>query len=239
MIRKIVENKSYLLYIFHSLYFNFRFLPFRQAIKLPILLIRPHFIRLKGKIEIDDSVCSFGVVKMGGWGVKAFPNTGIKINIQGGIWKIHGKTWIGANSSIEIGRDGILETGQNFLASTGLKVFCYRSVTIGECQRFGWNCTVMDTNFHPLKRINTTEKKSGGAPVVLGSHNWCATNNVVMPGVKTPDWCIFGYGSVLTRGMICEEFGVHGGSPVHVLSKGFFRDVDDDKDPAVYGPFED
>ena len=237
--KSIVKDKiPYLWYLLQSVYINFKLLPFRQAIKMPILTIRPKLGSVKGKVEIDDAVCKFGVIKLGEWGVKAFPNSGITINMQGGTWKVHGKVWIGANSSLEIGRNGILETGDDLLAGTSLKLFCYRKIEIGESQRFGWNCTVMDTNFHPLKKKETGEKKPGGAPIKLGNHNWCATNNVVMPGVKTPDWCIFGYGSVLTRGMECEEYGVHGGSPVRVLSRGFYRDVEDDLDSAVYGPFE-
>lgn len=231
------DKLQYVWYLLSSIYINFKLLPFRQAVKLPILTIKPHIINLKGKIIIDDDVCKFGLIKMGEWGVKAFPNSGIKLNMMGGVWKVHGKVWIGANSLIEIGKKGILETGDDFLASTSLKLFCYRNIRIGNYHRFGWNCTIMDTNFHPLKKLNTKEKKQGGAPIVLGNHNWCATNNVIMPGVKTPDWCIFGYGSVLTRNMECDEFCVHGGSPVHVLSRGYFRDVNDDLDPAVYGPY--
>lgn len=238
-IKKILENKSYFLYIFHSLYFNFRFLPFRQAIKLPILLIRPHFIQLKGKIEIDDAVCSFGIVKLGNLGAKAFPSTGIKINMQGGTWKINGKCWIGANSSIEIGRHGLLIMEDDFVSSTSLKVFCYRQITFCRGSHFGWECIVLDTNFHPLKDCKTGTKKVAGAPIFIGEYNWFGSRCVIMPGVKTPKRCIFGFGSIVTRNIAFEEYAVHAGSPMHVVSKGYYRDYSDDKDPAVYGPFED
>ena len=228
------DYKQYLWYLLPTIYFNFKMLPFRQAKKLPFLFVKPKFIQLKGKIEIADDICRFGLVKLGSWGVKAFPNTGIKLNLQGGTWKIKGKVWIGANSSIEVGKLGCLEMGDNFMASTSLKLCCYYKTTFGEGHRFGWNCTVMDTNFHPLKKVETGEKKRAGAPIEIGSHNWCATNNVIMPGVKTPDYCIFGYGTVLTRNMPCEEYAVHGGSPVRVLSRGYYRDLDDDRDPAVF-----
>lgn len=40
--------------IISSLYFNFKYLPFNQALKLPILLYKPYFKELKGKVVIDS-----------------------------------------------------------------------------------------------------------------------------------------------------------------------------------------
>lgn len=39
-------------YIFPTVYFNFHYLPFKQAIKLPIVFYKPHFGMLKGKVLI-------------------------------------------------------------------------------------------------------------------------------------------------------------------------------------------
>ena len=232
----IKDYLPYFWYLLHSIYFNFKMLPFRQARKLPILLIRPKFINLRGKIVIDDSLCRFGLVKLGGWGCKAYPNNGIKLNLNGGTWTIKGKTWIGSNSYIEIGRRGKLETGANVVASTSLILFCYRAITMGDAARFGWECKVMDSSFHPLKTVGTGERKAAGAPVSIGSFNWFATNCAVLPGTSTPDYCVFGYGSTLTKSCKCESYCVHGGSPVHVLSRGYYRvpEEEGDHDPEVW-----
>lgn len=229
----IRDYLPYFWYIFHSIYFNFKMLPFRQALKLPILLIRPKFFSLRGKIIIDDRICRFGLVKMGGWGCKAYPNTGIKLNLQGGPWTIKGKTWIGSNSYIEIGRRGRLETGCNVVASTSLILFCSRNIVLGDSTRFGWNCKVMDTSFHPLKSLNTGERKAAGAPIQIGCFNWFATDCVILPGTTTVDYCVFGYGCILTKSVRSESYCVHGGSPVHVLSRGYYRvpEEEGDRDP--------
>ena len=225
----------YFWYLLHSIYFNFKMLPFRQAKKLPILLIRPKFINLKGKIVIDDSLCHFGLVKMGGWGCKAYPNTGIKLNFRGGTWIVKGKTWIGSNSYIEIGRNGVLETGSDVVSSTSLILFCFRNIKMGNAIRFGWNCKVMDSNFHPLRKMGTGECKAAGAPITIGNYNWISTNSTILPGTTTVDYCVFGYGSVLTKSTQCESYCVHGGSPVHVLSRGYYRapDEEGDREPAT------
>lgn len=226
----------YIWYLIPTIYFNLRMLPFRQARKLPILLIRPKFISLKGKIEIDDDVCRFGLVKMGGWGCKAYPNNGVKLNFRGGTWVVKGKVWIGSNSYLEIGHSGILETGDKVVASTSLNIFCYRSIVLGDAARFGWECKVMDSSFHPLKAVDTGERKAAGAPINIGAFNWFATKCAILPGTKTVDYCVFGYGSVLTKGTKSEAYCVHGGSPVHVLSRGYYRvpEEEGDRDPAVW-----
>ena len=45
--------------IISSLYFNFKYLPFNQALKLPILLYKPYFKELKGKVVIDSNIESY------------------------------------------------------------------------------------------------------------------------------------------------------------------------------------
>ena len=44
-------------YIFQTIYFNFHYLPFKQAIFLPIILYKPQFVSTKGKIIIDGGGC--------------------------------------------------------------------------------------------------------------------------------------------------------------------------------------
>lgn len=41
-------------YIIPNLYFNFYYLPFRQACKLPIVFYKPSFGMLKGKVMIQS-----------------------------------------------------------------------------------------------------------------------------------------------------------------------------------------
>ena len=52
MKNKIIKNIGALPYILHSIYFNFKYLPFKQAIHLSILLFKPHFHTLKGSVAI-------------------------------------------------------------------------------------------------------------------------------------------------------------------------------------------
>lgn len=38
--------------VLSSIYFNFHYLPFRQAMRLPILLYKPKLLKMKGNVKI-------------------------------------------------------------------------------------------------------------------------------------------------------------------------------------------
>lgn len=52
LLHKIWIYKSIILWLPWTLYFNFKKLPFNQAIKLPIIFFKPYFGTLKGNIVI-------------------------------------------------------------------------------------------------------------------------------------------------------------------------------------------
>lgn len=51
IILKLWKYRHVLRYIHKTIYFNFKSLPLRQAVKLPIWLYRPEIVSCKGKIE--------------------------------------------------------------------------------------------------------------------------------------------------------------------------------------------
>lgn len=52
VLKKIWKNRWILKSIIQSIYFNFHYLPYKQAFRLPILLYRPKFLKLQGSIAI-------------------------------------------------------------------------------------------------------------------------------------------------------------------------------------------
>lgn len=52
--------------IFSTIYFNLYYLPFKQAIKLPILLYKPHLINVnRGGVKIQSNKIHFGMIRLG------------------------------------------------------------------------------------------------------------------------------------------------------------------------------
>ena len=210
-----------------SIYFNFHYLPFKQAIKVPILVKKSHIYKAKGKIIIDAPI-KFGMIKLGFFGGHMYPNNGIHWTQYGGTIIFKGTCTISNNSFIVQGKESTIIFGDNFLATTSLKLISYKHIEFGKYTRVGWDVTFMDTNFHPIYDMKKERFKKAYGPIKIGDNNWFGMQCKVMHSVATPERCIFGMGSVLNRGGEFESYCVHGGSPLRVLSRDVMRIIGQD-----------
>lgn len=229
MLRKTID-------LLKSTYFCFKYLPFRQAIKLPILLHNSCFLDLKGKIVIDSDNIYRGMISIGSWGVSLYPaKYGIVWQNHGGVVIFKGKCNIGAGSVISVNRRATLEFGDDFRNTANLKIVASRQIKFGQSCSLGWNTFVLNTNMHPLKNKLTNKKSKGGAPISIGDYNWFGTNCIILPGVITPERIICGLGPIVTRNVEWKPYCLYGGSPIRILRENVYRDLNDDKDDMVYG----
>ncbi len=229
-----ISKFSYLRSLLPSIYFNFKYLPIKQAIKLPILVYKPTFHEMGGSVKIESSKIHFGMIRIGFWRTATYPNTGISWRNRGKII-FKGTCIIGNDSSVLVGRQGTLTFGNDFIASAGLKLVSECRVTFGEHTRLGWGEIIIDTNFHLLYDMEKETFKKGYGPITIGDYNWFGLQCFIMPGVSTPEHCTFGARTTLTRGFSYEPNCVYGGSPMRMLSRNVIRDYGNDviKDYSV------
>ncbi len=210
--------------LIRSVYFNLKYLPFSQAIRLPIWINKPHFHKFDGSIQIDAPIKT-GMIKLGGWGGHMYPNNGIHITQAKGARLIFkGSCQIGNNSFIVQGKNSTIIFGDGFLATTSLKLVSLKSVEFGDRTIFGWDCVVMDTNFHPLYDMDKKSFRKGYGPIKIGADNWFAAYCKVMHSVETPHRCIFALGSIVSKANKFQSYCVHGGAPLSILSKNVMLD---------------
>lgn len=108
--------------------------------------------------------------------------------------------------------------GDDF-AMTGGVICAAQSIRIGDRVTVGANCTIIDTDFHPLdpaeRRLHPNDAAS--APVVIEDDVFIGMHSLVLKGVRLGQGCVIGAGSVITRdvpaGMIAA------GSPLSVIGK--------------------
>lgn len=211
-----------------SIIFNFKYLPFRQAVKLPVLVYKARFLSLKGRVIIESDKIHRGMIKLGFPTAATYPNSGITWRNRGTvIFRGHG--WIGNDTYLVIGKKGKLVFGDDFKMNAGSRLISECGVSFGNHTRIGWSVIIMDTNFHPLYDMEKKRFKQAYSPIVIGDYNWFGTQCYIMHGVHTPERCIFGARSIVTRGGQFESYCVHGGSPIRVLSRNVMRDYDHDQ----------
>lgn len=211
-----------------SILFNFWYLPFRQAIKLPILVYKPHFNSLRGKVKIETDTVHFGMIRLGFLSGNAYPNTGVTWYNRGTV-VFRGRCWIGNNSHIVVTETGRVEFGERFSATTSLKIVSCYSVKFDFNVRVGWDVTIMDTNFHPICNTAKTKYSKAYGEVSIGKNTWIATQCLIMHSVQTPPCCIFAARSIVTAKGPFESYCLHGGSPLRILKQDVIRDFENDR----------
>lgn len=212
-----------------TLYFNFHYLPFKQAKKLPILLYKCSLQNCKGTVKIESEEVFFGMIKLGRYIVSLYPNTGIVWENHGGVVVFKGKCLIGNNSFISIACSGKIDIGNDFVATSSLKITSYCLITFSEHVRVAWETIIMDTAFHNLKDMNGNIKGKAFSPIFIGKNNWISIRCIVLKGAKTPDFCVFGVGSIINKDYSeYPNYILLAGNPLEVKKNGIWRDTLDD-----------
>lgn len=212
-----------------SIWFNFKTLPFSQAIKLPILLYKPKFVSTTGKVIIDSPV-KFGMIWLGFNNVSIYPNNGI-IYDNKGVITFKGRAIIGKDSAIAIGANGNLIIEDNFCATAALKLVCYKNIHFDKDILVGWDCMFLDTDFHKLTFVNKATKHSVGfGSIKIGRNCWIANSCKIYKNVTVPPFCVIGSDTVLYKTIDCEPYSlICNDTQIKVKATGLYRDPNDDK----------
>lgn len=207
MIKKYIAKLSIILKILlgfpKSLYINLKILPFKDVLKLPVLVSAN--TRLSGisrnTIKITQSNLSFGMIKIG----ILEESSGIieaKENYLGtdGVSTIifNGKMNMASGGCLKVTSGGSLIIGDGVSFNTHCKVLCKKAVTIGGGVLFGWNVTINDWDGHPVyDKIGTL--LNNPRQVTIDNDSWIGANVTLLKGSHIPKGAVVGYGSIVTK----------------------------------------
>lgn len=110
----------------------------------------------------------------------------------------------------------IIEVGDHF-AMTGGTICAAERITIGNRVVIGANCTVIDTDFHPIdSEFRHTHPQQGRvAPVVIEDDVFVGMNCLILKGVVLGKGCTIGAGSIVTKSIPAGK--VAAGNPASVI----------------------
>lgn len=137
-----------------TIWFNFRYLPLRQAINLPIWIANNVRIKElhKGCLNLQG-ILKNGLIRIGyheANGVDAYSAHTI-INV-GKLGKIILKSdaHIGQGAILCVQDNGILSLGSHFAISGTTSIICSKSITFGNDVQLSWNSMIMDSDAHKI-----------------------------------------------------------------------------------------
>ena len=224
-----LRRKLFLMWSFpFTLFFNFYYLPFRQAIHVPIILYHPTFWALGGKVIIDAPQICFGMIRLGLFNASANNEKGFVWSNEGGTAIFHGRFATGPGSVLKISQpNAVLEIGDYVGNASGLKIDCNYHIKIGDKVCLGWGVIMMDSNLHRLKNNDGTWAGKGYDVVEIGENSWISSQCVILPGTKFPSYSVCTLGSILNRDYSEGEKGLYAGRPAKLIKVGVWRDLSD------------
>lgn len=137
------------------------------------------------------------MIRLGVFTVDTYPNNGITLNLRGKM-VFKGKCSIGNNSYISTGEKSTIEFGNNFGATTTLRLVSYNKVVFGDNVLIGWDCLFTDTDFHRLTLENNQLTKGYGS-IEIGDNNWIANGCRILKNTKTPNDIVVSAYTILTK----------------------------------------
>lgn len=201
-----------------TLYVNFRCLPFRTALKLPLFVgYRTRIDQLSKNITFGCEPSTF-MVRIG-WGGTAGRETGkrnyLHLNENASI-QFNGRCTMSSGVSLILDL-GKLEIGENFYCNKNCTISCNDHIVIGDGVLFGWNVELLDSDNHQVIHPHKPPTPGRG-PIKIGDHVWVAAFSHVLKNSTIPDGSIVSYHSVVT-GRFAGEKLLLGGCPAKVLEE--------------------
>lgn len=206
-----------------TLYINFRSLPLKQAVKLPIYVYgNCKIYSLQGSFTIDGSI-KRGMIKFG------MPTYGPAIdcantyiyNLGNVVFK--GSTTFCNGVSLYVLGGTVVFNKAAYLGEK-VKVVCSNFIEIGEGSRIAHESQILDSNFHYIIDIAKRKIASTHGKVVIGKWCWVGNRTTIQKGTILPDNTIVGSNSLLNKDYTDEHSSrLIAGSPAKMIKTGLCR----------------
>ena len=203
---------------FKTIYFNLKYLPFRQAIKLPILISNKVYLRVTSGRLIIDSPIRTGLIHFGYGNVGIFDNKKSR-----SIWEVSGtiifkgRCNIGHGSKISVWSNGKLIIGDNFTITAETSIVAFSEISFGNNCLLSWDILVMDTDFHKIKD-ESGSIINNPRPIFIGDKVWIGCRSLVLKGTIIPNNCIIGANSTVTK-VLDKVNCLYAGTPVKIVKE--------------------
>ncbi len=202
-----------------TLAFNLRYLPLRQAVRLPVLVShRMAIFNLGGTVKLTGPIRPASVLL--GFGA----NGAFDFRRSRSVWQVagdvvfEGPARLGNGFKLSIARGGTVRFGAGFVLSAESQIVCREAVSFGRGSLVSWDVLVIDSDFHPVIADDGTQSPVQ-APITLGDDVWVGARSIVLKGVSLGDGTVVAAGSVVTRPE-AERAVLLAGNPARVVRTG-------------------
>ena len=213
-----------------TIFLNFSMLPFKQAIKLPIICTRyTYFYSMPGRIVLTEPA-HFGMIRLGFCDEDMITPKTTRTLLQ-----IEGKCVMGARVRLgngvvlRIEPGATLTLGNEVSIGTKAKVICYDSISIGRQTQVTCECQLIDTNFHYMIKDDGTVVEPN-KEITIGAHCWIGNRSSIMKGTVLPDYTTVASNSLCNKRYDIPQRSIIAGMPAKLVKSGVRRCWFDEED---------
>ena len=212
--------------IIKTLWFNFRFIPFKEAIFLPVLLSSKVEVQnmRRGRIVLDGLGGSkFGILRIGLQDREYCYNKPSMLNILG-ILVLNGSGIhsFSPGTILYVGPEATLEIGEGFTASHDLKIYCRHKITIGKDNMWSYYNVVMDNDGHYIYDREGNQIIQN-REVAFGNHVWMGWRCLVLKGSRIADGVVIASGTTV-RKELKKTNSIYGNNSAEPLKENIIWD---------------
>lgn len=203
-----------------TIWFNFRYLPWDQARKLPIWLAPNVRVRKMWRGGLILKNAKFNSIHIGFHCADAVDTYGVHtilcVETTGKII-VNSDLHIGQGAILHVKNGGKLTLGKNFAISGTTSIICSKEITIGDNVQFSWNSLVMDSDAH---RVFDTygNVMNPSAPIQIGNKVWIAANTTILKKTRIGNNCVVAGNSVVNRAIDGDNH-IIAGIPANVVKE--------------------
>lgn len=215
--KKICIGMDILLGMPKTIFFNFKYLPIKQAVKLPIIISNNcKFIETHGKITIESDRIATGMILWGIGSAAIIDKYSNKSIIELGEHSdIHFMGQAKMGYGVKLSSDGILILGDKVSFTGNSIIVCKKRISIGADTIISWNTQIMDTDIHEVLRggIRTNFDND----ILIGEHVWVGCNTNIYKGTCITNGSVVAADSVIKKGNDSQKM-IYGGVPERVIA---------------------
>lgn len=209
-IDKTVKLIRYITGIPKSIYVNFRLLPLKQAIFLPIMVSRKTKLRsLSGKAHLSKIRTGIIRIGFGGTDMLDYRYNRTILKVTGDIF-FQGKAKIGIGAKIDV--SGELYIGTNLNITGDATIICAKKISIGNNTMIAWQSIIMDTDQHEIYNAQN-ECINLNSEIKIGSNVWIGARCFILKNTIIEDGCIIGANTTLTKSFKNQNSIIAGNPP--------------------------
>lgn len=218
---RVIKNSFWKINWLKTLWLNFKVLPFKSAIKCPIVVAYNTKIKNIGKIiftnKIYPAMVSLGVIRISAFETTANP---IIFNNRGTL-EIGGRFKVHPGSVLAIVPGATIKIGNHVGFGANTKVVCRKAIKIGNDVRISWNCQVLDSDFHFLYNVEKDKYYQRTKEIIIGNNIFVGNGCTIGKGTIIPDGCVI---SCISK--VCGDYTNEGenllfmGNPAKIIKKG-------------------